>query len=118
MAAACPSRTGQPAAPVSLADGRIVMVYVDRTGDPVIKLRVSRDGGRTWPPATEMPLSQPGPGSQSAKKGSLREAWTEMERFSLGLPAAAKLPDGDILVVFYSGPEPDLTDIRWLRVRP
>ncbi len=110
--------SGQPAAPVSLADGRIVMIYVDRTGDPVIKLRVSLDGGRTWPPATEMPLSQPGPGSQSAKKGSLREAWTEMERFSLGLPAAAKLPDGDILVVFYSGPEPDLTDIRWLRVRP
>jgi hypothetical protein len=65
-----------------------------------------------------MSLYQPGLGSQSARKGSLREAWTEMERFSLGLPAAAKLPDGDILVVFYAGPEPDLTDIRWVRVRP
>jgi BNR repeat-like domain len=109
---------GQPAAPVSLADGRVVMVYVDRTGTPIIKLRVSADGGKTWPRSTEMVLFQSGLGSQSGKKGSLQEAWTEMEKFSLGLPAAASLPGGDVLVVFYAGPEPDLTDIRWLRVRP
>jgi hypothetical protein len=109
---------GQPGPPVFLSDGRIVMVYVDRTEAPVIKLRVSPDGGKSWPPATEMDLYQPGLGPQSARKGSLQEAWTEMEKFSLGLPAAARLPDGDVLVVFYAGPEPDVTDIRWLRVRP
>jgi hypothetical protein len=109
---------GQPAAPVSIDDGRIVMAYVDRTGDPVIKLRVSPNGGKTWPRSTEMLLFRPGLGSQSGKKGSLQEAWTEMEKFSLGLPAAASLPGGDVLVVFYAGPDPDLTDIRWLRVRP
>ncbi len=109
---------GQPAAPASIDDGRIVMAYVDRTGDPVIKLRVSPNGGKTWPRSTEMLLFRPGLGSQSGKKGSLQEAWTEMEKFSLGLPAAASLPGGDVLVVFYAGPDPDLTDIRWLRVRP
>ncbi|OGD21545.1 MAG: hypothetical protein A2W03_12280 [Candidatus Aminicenantes bacterium RBG_16_63_16] len=109
---------GQPGPPVALTDGRAVMVYVDRTEAPSIKLRVSPDGGKTWPPATESVLHQPALGLQSGKKGSLQEAWTEMENFSLGLPAAARLPGGDILVVFYSGPEPDLTDIRWLRVRP
>jgi hypothetical protein len=109
---------GQPGPPVPLSDGRVAMAYVDRTAAPVIKLRVSPDGGKTWPRASEIVLYQPGLASQSAKKGSLQEAWTEMEKFSLGLPAAARLPGGDVLVVFYAGPEPDLTDIRWLRVRP
>jgi BNR repeat-like domain len=110
--------SGQPAPPVSLPGGRTAMVYVDRTQAPAIKLRVSSDGGKTWPPATETVLYQARLGPQSGTKGSLQEAWTEMERFSLGLPATARLPDGDILVVFYAGPEPDLTDICWLRVRP
>jgi hypothetical protein len=109
---------GQPAPPVSLPGGGIAMVYVDRTGAPVIKLRVSADGGKTWPGATEIALYIPELKAQSSRKGSLQEAWTEMERYSLGLPCTARLPDGDILVVFYSGTEPDLTDIRWLRLRP
>jgi len=109
---------GQPAPPVSLPDGRMAMVYVDRTAAPVIKLRTSADGGETWPGATEMSLYRPGLGPQSARRDSLQEAWAEMERFSLGLPATAALAGGDILVVFYAGPEPDLTDIRWLRLRP
>lgn len=108
---------GQPAPPVSLPDGRTAMVYVDRTAAPAIKLRLSRDMGKTWPGATEMVLHQPRLERQSTKTGSLQEAWTEMEQFSVGLPATALLPDGDILVVFYAGLEPDLTDIRWLRVR-
>ena len=36
---------GQPGPPVSLADGRVAMPYVDRSGRPKIKLRVSRDHG-------------------------------------------------------------------------
>jgi hypothetical protein len=40
-----------------------------------------------------------------------------MERFSVGLPSASRLPNGNVLVVSCAGSEPDLTDIRWLRVR-
>ena len=181
---------GQPAQPVSFPDGRIAMVYVDRTAAPAIKLRVSADGGKTWPAETEMTLYQPevirtqlmnshcerpsgakqsdpqgrheaSEGSRgdligsheiatslhssrrlrriasvasllrndtlfdalaltppSGKKSSVQDAWSEMEKFSLGLPATARLPNGDLLVVFYAGPEPDLTDIRWLRLHP
>lgn len=36
---------GQPAPPVGLIDGRIVMVYVDRASAPAIRFRVSGDGG-------------------------------------------------------------------------
>ena len=30
----------------------------------------------------------------------------------------AALPDGDVLIVYYAGPETDMTAIEWARVRP
>ncbi len=47
----------------------------------------------------------------------MQDAWAEMGAYSLGLPTTALLPDGDVLVVFYAGPNSDQTDIRWVRVR-
>jgi len=107
---------GQPAAPVSLPDGRIAMVYVDRTASPVIKLRVSKDRGRTWPNETEMIVYQAEVASQTKAKSTMQDAWAEMGKFSVGLPATAPLPDGDVLVVYYAGPATDQTDIQWARV--
>ena len=90
---------------------------MDRTGAPLIKARISADGGRTWPDATETTLCRPRTGKQTVENTSMQEAWEEMTNFSLGLPATAALPDGDALVVYYTGPEPDHTDIEWVRVR-
>lgn len=39
-------------------------------------------------------------------------------RCMLALPATALLDGGDVLVVYYAGPEADDTDIRWVRVTP
>ena len=108
---------GQPAPPVSLPDGRIVMVYVDRTGTPTIKARASRDGGRRWPAGSEMIVFQPAAASQTQQKKTMQDAWAEMARFSVGLPATAPLQNGDILVVYYAGPETDHTHIHWARIR-
>ena len=47
----------------------------------------------------------------------MQDAWTEMGAFSVGLPATARLAEGDVLVVYYAGPETDLTDVRWARVQ-
>jgi len=107
---------GQPAPPVSLPDGSIAMVYMDRTGTPTVKLRRGTDGGRTWPEATELILFQPPTPTQTVTKGSMQDAWSEMGKFSTGLPCTALLPNGDLLVLFYTGPHKDLTDIRWVRV--
>ena len=90
---------------------------MDRTGAPVIKLRVSEDGGRTWPDETEIVLYGGEGGSQTWNKGAMQDAWAEMGKFSVGLPATALLGNGDLLVVYYAGPETDQTDIRWVRVR-
>ncbi|MBN1342733.1 MAG: exo-alpha-sialidase [Phycisphaerae bacterium] len=109
---------GQPAQPVSLADGRIAMVYVDRTGRPTIKVRASDDGGHTFPAETEVVIASADVERQTTAKQIMQDAWAEMEAFSLGLPATTPLPNGDVLVVYYAGPETDVTDVRWARLRP
>jgi len=108
---------GQPAVPVSLPDRRVAMVYVDRTGSPAIKLRLSGDGGRTWPQSSEMTLYQAQLPAQTERKGSMQDAWSEMAKFSVGLPATTALANGDLLVVYYAGAETDHTSIEWVRVR-
>ena len=107
---------GQPAAPLLLPDGKIAMVYVDRTSVPTIKIRASKDSGKTWLACDELTISGTVSGSQTDNKESMQDAWKEMEKFSIGLPATALLPGGDVLVVYYSGPETDVTDIHWARV--
>lgn len=108
---------GQPAQPVSFSRGRIGMVYVDRTAAPIIKLRTSNDQGRTWPVETERIIHQREAHSQTRRKRSMQDAWAEMGMFSIGLPATASLPNGDVLVVYYTGAATDCTDIEWARVR-
>jgi len=55
--------------------------------------------------------------TQAQIKGSMQDAWSEMGAFSLGLPATALLPDGDILVVFYAGQQADETSIHWMKLQ-
>ncbi len=107
---------GQPAPAVPLPDGRIAMVYVDRTAAPAIKCRTSTDGGRTWPDDTEFIIYET-ESSQTRSKGDMVDAWSEMRAFSVGLPATAAHPDGGFVVVYYAGEETDRTDIEWTRVR-
>jgi hypothetical protein len=107
---------GQPAPPVSLPDGSVAMVYVDRTATPTIKVRLSRDGGRTWPDATEMDLHKPDCDSQTEGKTTMQDAWAEMGKFSVGLPTTVRLPSGQFLVTYYAGPYTDQTAVHWIRV--
>ena len=107
----------QPASSVLQLDGRIAMVYVDRTGPPVIKKGISSDRGRNWPDNTEIVLHQTSPGSQTWNKKSMQDAWAEMGEFSLGLPTSTLLENGDVLFVYYSGPHTDQTDIKRVRIR-
>ena len=108
---------GQPAQPVMLDDGSICMVYVDREDIPVIKARVSYDEGLTWPGETEYILAGGEGQGQTIKKNSMQDAWSEMGRYSIGLPAAVHLGGNEILVVYYSGKHTDHTDIKWIRFK-
>jgi hypothetical protein len=110
---------GQPAPLVDLGNGRLALVYVDRTGVPAIKLRISRDGARTFPATTEILVHQRAIATQTINKqqGDSADAWAEMAAFSIGLPDAVRLGDNEVLVVYYTGPNKDNTDIEWARVK-
>lgn len=109
---------GQPGSPVSFADGRIAMPYVDRERTPIIKVRTSVDGGRSWPDASEIIIDDSRTLAQQRKKNSMQDAWSEMGAFSIGLPRSVRLPDGHMLVVYYAGPEQNHTGIYWVRIMP
>jgi len=107
---------GQPAAVFALANGALAMPYVDRTAAPVIKVRRSSDGGRTWPADGELILHGAGGPSQTEAKASMQDAWSEMSKFSVGLPNTAPLPQGGAVVAYYAGTETDVTSIHWARI--
>lgn len=108
---------GQPARVVMLDDKRWIMVYVDRTSTPVIRARFSTDGGKSWPASNDILIHQRQLRTQTWNKGSMQDAWAEMNVFSIGLPDATRMPNGDVLAVFYTGDHHDYTDIQWVRLR-
>ena len=109
---------GQPAPVVPLSDGKLALVYVDRTTAPKIAIRISRDGGKSWPAATERTIYDSALSAQERNKNTMQDAWSEMSAFSVGLPYTARLGDGDVLAVFYAGPSTHHTAIRWVHIHP
>jgi len=104
---------GQPA-PVCECDGGVlVMVYVDRDRAPAIKARLSRDGGRSWPTASEAVIFEAATPAQTVAKACMNDAWSEMAAFSVGLPHAAPLNRREVLAVYYAGQQTDHTGIEW-----
>ena len=92
------------------------MVYVDRTGAPAIRLRISRDGGESWPADTVATIYESVLPGQTTRKEGMADAWSEMGKFSVGLPATALDPDGEIIVLYYAGPDTDHTNVEWAKV--
>ena len=109
---------GQPAPPIALSDGKLAMIYIDRTDLPTIKLRISFDGGYTWPNETEMEVYKHDGKSQAIPNVDMNEAWAEMAAFSVGLPDTAVLPNGEILITYYAGIVSDCTAVNWARIGP
>lgn len=109
---------GQPANPVRLPDGRIVLVHVNREGLPDLRYRVSDDNGQTWPAATECVIASAKPVRSTTTRANASDAWNEMVAFNFGLPAAAGLGDGRILVTYYAAQASDKPDIAWLVIAP
>jgi hypothetical protein len=107
---------GQPAPVAPWCDGALAMVYVDRTGAPTIRCRTSSDQGRTWPAESTLTLYESALPSQTVRKDGMADTWSEMGKFSVGLPATAALSAGDLLVVYYAGPQTDCTSVEWVRV--
>ena len=108
---------GQPAPVVPLKNNTIAMVYVDRAADPIIKARLSTDGGKSFPDESEITIYKTKIDSQTWNKNRMQDAWAEMGKYSIGLPHSVKLSDTELLTTFYAGPHTDHTAVRWARLK-
>ncbi|MCC7492549.1 MAG: exo-alpha-sialidase [Fimbriimonadaceae bacterium] len=91
---------GYPAHLLTLPDGRLLATYGYRRAPMGIRAAVSRDGGRTWDAAHEVVLRADGYGNGS----------------DLGYPLTQRLPDGQLLTVYYFNDVANVTHIaatRW-----
>lgn len=106
---------GQPGAPADIGNGRVAVIYIDRTGSPRIEVKISEDGGRTFLPET-LTIYDSGLQKQEYKKSGMDDAWDEMGAFSVGHPNLIMLPSGVLYAYYYAGPHTDRTDIRWTKI--
>lgn len=106
----------QAARPAVLADGRVVLAWVDRFGSRSIRARMAPAVDAPFDAASEVVIYQQveGPGGAS---GSTSETLSEMSLWTFGLPYAETLPDGAVLVIYYAGTDAAM-DIRWARIEP
>jgi len=107
----------QPARPLSLKDGKVALVYVDRKNSPTIKVILSDDGGKNFDEETDFTVFDSTLKKQLRDKRSFSDTVNEFGSYSVGLPRTALLDNGDILISYYTGLEPDITDVVWKRIK-
>ncbi len=99
-----------------LADGRVLLPYVDRFGSRSIRARLAPAIDAPFDPATEVVIysQEQDPGDQT---DSTSELLSEMSLWTFGLPYAETLADGTVLIVYYAGTD-EAMDIHWARIDP
>lgn len=105
----------QAGRPAVLADGRVLLPWVDRFGSRSIRARLAPSIDGPFDPRSEVALYSldgAGPGGVT----STGDLLAEMALWTFGLPYALALPDGDVLVLYYAG-SPAAMDICWARLR-
>ncbi len=104
----------QAGRPATLPDGRVVLAWVDRFGSGTIRARLAASASADFDAASEVIIYRHG---ASARQGrATGETLDDMSIWSYGLPYAAALPDGDVMVLYYAGAARAL-DIHFARLR-
>ena len=106
----------QAARPAMLADGRVVLPYVDRFGSRSIRARLSATVDAPFDPATEVVLYSLR-GEAGEQTQSTSETLSEMGLWTFGLPYGETLADGTAFIVYYAGTDEQM-DIHWARINP
>lgn len=106
----------QPARPAILADGRVVLPWVDRFGTHSILARIAKSADASFDPSTEICIYTHALNTPDFDNRSTSSSLVEQGRWAYGLPYAESLPDGDVLVLYYAG-TPTGMSIHWARLR-
>lgn len=110
---------GQIAAPLWLADGRLLAFVVDRGKPSTMTLWVSPDGGESWPSAERLVVyvhDEQAAITQGRENIDFAQYWEDMGKWSFGHPAIQQLPGGAVLLAWYAG-SPDRMSLHWAQVR-
>lgn len=97
---------GQIAAPLLLADGRLLAFVVDRQQPGTMRLWCSPDSGATWPTNECLTVHQHDEQarlSQGAENIDFAQYWEDMAKWTFGHPAIRRLDDVRVLVTWYAG---------------
>lgn len=92
----------QAGPPAMLPDGRVVLTWVDRFGDQCIRARVAPAIDARFDPASEV-IIHTHANAKNTKSKNTGDLLVGMEMWGFGLPFAAPLPGGDVLVTYYAG---------------
>lgn len=106
----------QAARPAMLADGRVLLPYVDRFGSRSIRARLAGAVDAPFDPATEVVIYSQEQDA-AGQTDSTSELLSEMNLWTFGLPYAETLSDGTALVVYYAGDD-ETMNIYWARIDP
>jgi hypothetical protein len=103
---------GQIAAPLELADGRLIAAVVDRGDHCAVRLYLldTQDGV----PIQLLEVYRHDESAQLTQAASaidFRKYWSDMQRWSFGHPALRQLPSGEVLLAYYAG-EPNAMSIH------
>jgi hypothetical protein len=109
--------TDQASHPAILADGRLVLAWVDRFHTQSIRARMSEAVDAPFFPESEVVLytiedSAPKTAAGTGDTGMLL---AEMGIWNFGLPFAEVLPNGEVIVVYYEG-NPSAMQVCWVRL--
>jgi hypothetical protein len=109
----------QPGHPAILADGRVVLAWVDRFGSRSIRARIAASIDAPFDPASELVLYE-APAARTQPTASSSEttgdALVDMGTWSYGLCHADALPGGDVGVVHYAPGDGGGIEVRWVRL--
>jgi hypothetical protein len=110
---------GQIAAPLHLADGRLLAFVVDRGRPGTMKLWQSRDDGATWPAELALTVythDERAALTQGADNIDFVQYWEDMGKWTFGHPALRPVSGGRVLLAYYAG-APGCLSIHWARVK-
>ncbi len=106
--------TDQPSHPAILADGRVVLAWVDRFHSESIRARLASGTDQPFTPESEVVLYEHQK-QQTHQMADTGELLGDMGRWTFGLPFCEALPNGEVMIVYYGG-DLDSTHCYWARL--
>ena len=105
----------QAGPPAALADGRIVLPWVDRFGSHSIRARMGATIQTRFERSTEIEVYSHMLSTRKPSKDTTGDVLEDQGFWTYGLPFAVALPSGGVLVVYYAGDNGKM-DIRFARI--